>query len=287
MSARRLLRVTARVVRTILRDPSNRGERARRLVAGAAFQVRKRLAGRPSTLHLFNGLRFRAYPDCRSSSLAVYVRIPYRREITFLRSRLRGGTLIDVGANVGLVTLLLADRLEHALLFEPNPAALRRARENLELNGLGFATFDLALSDRDGELAVEDRGGVDSENQVVSESRPTRFPIRRVFCRRLDAVLAEDPPAGEIALIKIDVEGHEEAVVRGMLGTLADRRPPLVMFEYLQRTDLAAVIGLLDSAGYGVHRLDENDRLVPLSGDPRPLQDLFAVPREQVPERGD
>ena len=286
MTAAGWLREGRRVVRTILRDPSNRGQRTTRLLRGAAFQLRKRTVARPSTVRLFNGLRFRVYPDCHSSSLAVYVRIPYQKEIAFLRSRLQGGTLIDVGANVGLITLLLADLLDDALLFEPNPAALHRARENLELNGLPFRTFEAALSDGDGELTLEDRGGVDSENRVVDDSRASRFPTRTVLRRTLDGVLAEVDSVGAISLVKIDVEGHEEAVVRGMLVTLRERRPPLVMFEYLQRSDLPAVTRLFASADYRVHRLTEEGRLSPLGETTRPLQDLFATPAESRPESG-
>ena len=267
-------------MRTILQDPSNRGQRILRLLRGLTFQIRKRTVARPSTVRLFNGFSIRAYPDCRSSSLAVYVRIPYRREIVFLRSHLQGGTLIDIGANVGLVTLLLADHLDDALLFEPNPVALRRARENLDLNGLGFSTFEIALSDRNGELRLEDRGGVDTENQVVNTSKPARFPTQVVSCRTLDGILDEIGSVGEIALVKIDVEGHEEAVVRGMLTMLTQRRPPLVMFEYLQRTDLAAVTRLFSSVGYRVLRLAENGRLIPIGENVSPLQDLFAMPTE-------
>jgi FkbM family methyltransferase len=280
------LREGRRVVRTILRDPSNQGQRLRRLARGTAFQLRKRIVARPSTVRLFNGLRFRAYPDCHSSSLAVYVRLPYRREIGFLRSRLAGGTLIDVGANVGLITLLLADRLDDALLFEPNPAAMRRLRENLELNGLAFRSFEIALSDGRGELTLEDRGGVDSENQIVDGPAASHFPTRTVVRRTLDDVLAEEQGVGDLALVKIDVEGHEQAVVRGMLATLRDRRPPLVMFEYLQRTDLPAVTRLFASVDYRVHRLDEDGRLTPLGPTTRPLQDLFAAPVEAASETG-
>ena len=82
----------------------------------------------------------------------LYTRIPDSRDILFMRSHIRQGTLIDVGANVGLVTLLLAEKIQHALLFEPNPLAAARARANLELNGLRFEVHALALSDTTGTV---------------------------------------------------------------------------------------------------------------------------------------
>ena len=86
-----------------------------------------------------------------------------------LPARAQGeGILIDVGANVGLVTLLLADKVQHALLFEPNPIAAQRARENPALNRLNFEVHDLALSDKTGTVGFEDEGGVSTCNRTVS-----------------------------------------------------------------------------------------------------------------------
>jgi len=98
----------------------------------------------------------------------MYTHIPDSRDILFLRERRGRGILIDVGASVGLVTLLLADKVQHALLFEPNPIAAQRARENPALNRLNFELHDLALSDKTGTVGFEDEGGVITCNRTVS-----------------------------------------------------------------------------------------------------------------------
>ena len=60
--------------------------------------------------NLVSGMKLKAYPDCVESSLAFYVRWPDRLEVEWLRQNLRKGeTVIDVGANIGLWSLLLAD----------------------------------------------------------------------------------------------------------------------------------------------------------------------------------
>jgi len=97
------------------------------------------------TVRLFNGLRLRVYCDCDTSPAAVYYSIPNGNHISFLRKHLEGGTFIDVGANVGLVSLLVADKVQHAVLFEPNPIAVIRARENLGINRLNFEVFSQML----------------------------------------------------------------------------------------------------------------------------------------------
>ena len=121
------------LLKSIWHEESNRKQRVKRWVLFFAWQVWKRIVRAPIIVTLFNGLQFRAYPDCQSSSAVMYTRIPDSHDILYLRAHVWEGTLIDVGANLGLVTLLVADRVQHALLFEPNPIAAPRARENLAL----------------------------------------------------------------------------------------------------------------------------------------------------------
>lgn len=136
----------------------------------------------------------------------MYTRIPDSRDILYLRQHIWEGTLIDLGANVGLVTLLLADRVQHALLFEPNPLAAARARENLALNRLKFEVHELALSDTTGSVEFEDEGGVSTCNRTVT-GFSTSLPTRKVSCTQLDQFLAQRPLPYPISAIKIDVEG--------------------------------------------------------------------------------
>lgn len=237
---------------------------------------------KPVVVGLFNGLRFRAYSDCHMSSAVLYARIPDSRDILYLRAHMGQGTLIDVGANVGLVTLLLADKLQNAQLFEPNPIAAGRARANLELNGLLFEVHEIALSDKTGTVELEDEGGVSSCNRTVvgfSTSAPTRI----VPCMQLDRFLADHTLSQPISVIKIDVEGHENSVLRGMMECLRRHRPRVVMFEYLQRTNLRESIALFETAGYTVLQLTPGGASIATADTP-PLQNLFACPHELVME---
>jgi FkbM family methyltransferase len=237
------------LVQSIITDRSNRNERSRRVAAFVGWQFWKRFIRRPLIVKLFNGYRFMAYPNDDIASSIIYYRIPDYAEISFLRQHINNGTLIDVGANVGSFTLLLADRIQHAILFEPNPLAAERARQNIALNHLGFQVIVQALSDTEGEIAFEDRGGTSSLNRTVTETVKTTFPVRRVNRTTLDAFLAQCSFPAPISLVKIDVEGHENAVIRGMQNCLKAWRP-LVMFEYLQRTNLDETQTLFQAAEY-------------------------------------
>lgn len=271
------------MVGSVWLDESNRHVRLRRLFMAGGWQVWKRLVRTPVVVPLFNGFRFRAYPDCHVSSAALYSRIPNFRCLSFLRKHIEKGTFIDIGANVGLISLLLADKIQHAILFEPNPVAAARARENLALNHLGFEVHELALSDQAGVVELENAGGVDSCNRTVA-GFTTSAPTISVQRDTLDRFLAEHGalPA-PISAVKIDVEGHENSVLRGMLGFLETHRPRLVMFEYLQRTNIVETLELFSGVGYRVMEL-EAGAAAWATPQVSPLQDLFAFPEDLAAE---
>lgn len=267
----------------IWREESNRDQRVRRLCMSAAWQAWKRTIRKPITVTLFNGKRFRAYPDCTCSSSAFYYKIPNRRCLESLRTWARHGTFIDIGANVGLISMLLADVTDAAILFEPNPIAAARARENVQLNQLSFEVHEIALSDENGTIALEDRGGVDTCNRTTDQNSSIR--ARTVQRKTLDQVLAErGGPSPPVTLVKIDVEGHENWVLRGMRKLLLTQRP-VVMFEYLERTDLKQVFDLFAQSGYQVMTVSEDGSLARASLNVAPLQDLIAIPFELTSAR--
>src|SRR5258708_1035543 len=167
-------------ISTLWSEESNQGQRVRRLAVFVGWQLWKRIIRKPIAVSLFNGKRFKAYPDCHVSSGVLYTRIPNSRNILFLRKHLSGGTLIDVGSNVGSVTLLLADIIQDAILFEPNPLAAARARENLARNQLDFKVYGFALSDVNGGIRFESHGAVDVGGHV--RVRPPRGERTNRLC---------------------------------------------------------------------------------------------------------
>jgi FkbM family methyltransferase len=267
-------------------EESNRGQRIRRLSIFVGWQLWKRIIRKPITVALFNGRRFIAYPDCAVSSGVLYTRIPDSRNILFLRKHVSSGTLIDVGANVGSVSLLLSDTIESAILFEPNPVAAARARENLALNRLAYKVYETALSDTNGEIHFECHGAVDSTGHVVVSAASSRTATCVVQCVTSDEFLRQHgDPDFPVSLVKIDVEGHENSVLRGMRQFLAGKRPPLVMFEYLQRTNIEETLSFFEGVGYQVFELGASGP-VAVAGRVEPLQDLFACPSERMPAMG-
>lgn len=281
MAIRKLLYVLT----TIWKEGSNRQQRLRRICIFFVWQFRKRVSSKPIETTLLNGLRVQVWPDCGNSPSALYYALPNSEHLHFLRANLDGGTFLDIGANVGLVSLLVADKVEHAILFEPSPTPAQRAKNNISINDLKFEVFPLALSDATGTIEFENLSGASPCNRTVdgfTTSAPTIKVERITFD---DFMRKYNVPAGSIRAVKVDVEGHENSVLRGMVGFLKNQRPKLVMFEYLQRTNIIQTLDIFKQVGYMVFELSEagpriaNDKVTP-------MQDLFACPIELASQYG-
>jgi FkbM family methyltransferase len=240
--------------------------------------VWKRVIRLPLIVGTDNAFRFIVYPDSDVAAGFLYYRVPGSQDIEFLRAHLNGGVVVDVGANVGSISLLVADRIDRAILFEPDPVAAARARENARINQLPFEVHELAVSDVQGTVEFEDAGGGSSCNRTVVGFE-TKVPKRTVHRVTLDHFLDEQAITSEISLVKIDVEGHENAVIRGMRRLLHAKQARLVMFEYLQRTNLSEALAAFEAAGYKTFELTP-DGPCEVRGNVRPLQNLFACPSE-------
>jgi FkbM family methyltransferase len=147
------------------------------------------------------------------------------------------GIAIDVGANVGWHTLLMARLVGPAgrvLAIEPNASVRRRLEDNVSINRLSqVAIIPSAMSDADEAVdfygpAAEDAGS--GSGHIVRGERSSKQTTVPVDARRLDAIVA-DAQLERLDLIKIDVEGLEWAVLHGGEQTIAKFRP-FIVFEY-------------------------------------------------------
>ena len=141
-----------------------------------------------------------------------------------LRSRFdRARVFWDVGASFGLhacTAKLLAPEMEvHA--FEPNPESAARIRRNAELNNLQINVWPFALSDKDGvttlHVAQAGNSGMTSIHRWPGLQLARTQTIETVRASTL--IDSGRAPAPDI--VKIDVEGHEAAVLAGFGGLLS------------------------------------------------------------------
>jgi FkbM family methyltransferase len=168
-----------------------------------------------------------------------------------------GDVIVDIGAHCGLYSIAFAKRtgsLGQVHAFEPDPANFTWLEAQCRNNGIGdrVALYHVAVADRDGSIGfVAGRG---SESHIGADSGG-----QTVKCVCLDSLFTDRP----VDVLKIDVEGYEEAVLRGATALLkSDSRAPrllcLEIHPYVWpavATTSESLLALLTSCGYAVHDL--------------------------------
>ena len=146
-----------------------------------------------------------------------------------------GDTVLDIGANFGVVGLfackLVGDQGK-VHMFEPQPLVAQCLRTSVVINGYHQAVVhECALSDRSGsaEMTVTDAGNLGmttlapGDKHVDGKKISVRLEEAGEFLRALEC--------RQVALIKIDVEGHEGVILDSMRDWLQEVKPGVVLFE--------------------------------------------------------
>lgn len=157
-------------------------------------------------------------------------------------------TFFDVGANIGVYSLIVATRRHDVQVaaFEPHPGTFALLEENVQLNGAGdrVQCFNLALGDKDGSMRLVDRAG-NPTNRILQEGEDAAEWVG-VAMRRGDSVSATLQMVPDA--LKIDVEGFENAVLTGFGSVLPQTGVIFVEARQLDTT-VATLRGLADFAG--------------------------------------
>lgn len=131
-------------------------------------------------------------------------------------------TFVDVGANIGYFSALVAKRYPRAnvVSIEAFPQIVEKLRANVERNALtNVRIVATAVSDVQGILDFFYAGSL---NEGGTTSRPGKFKSEalEVPCKPLSEILTNRETA-TVRLIKIDVEGAESRVIKGLVSKLA------------------------------------------------------------------
>jgi FkbM family methyltransferase len=210
--------------------------------------------------------------------------------IQWFRDVVREGmTVIDVGANVGQMTLELAELVGpsgRVIAVEPAPGNLELLRRHIEANGYSsrVEVFDGACSDANGTVKLYLAGTTDQavgsghtlagEAALRRQDGSVRVVEKTVTAVTVDALCEERSIRPSV--IKIDVEGAELSVLRGMKQTLRSSRPAVRVgfhpFAFDSPEDASDQLrALFDAADYALQ--------APASG-ALALEEYIALPRE-------
>ena len=185
-----------------------------------------------------------------------------------------GDLAVDAGANFGLVTLSMARQVGptgRVEAFEPVPTFADALRQSLAENAFSQVTLnEMALGEAPGTAEIAIPAGNTGGASLV----PDRYDGGAVTARHTVTVTTLDAALdgrGEVALLKIDTEGFEAAVLRGaerLLSQKAIRAVILEDWDTAETGTLAEPGALLASHGYRIFsipkRLMVRMRLLPV-----------------------
>jgi FkbM family methyltransferase len=171
-----------------------------------------------------------------------------------------GQVFVDGGANLGIYTIVAAKLVGpqgQVLAFEPRPEAFTTLQCSVALNQLSNTKiFYKALSDHEGKFLLNSR---ETAVEVKEEMQ--------VDTTTIDLALL-DEGISQVDVLRLDVEGFEELVLRGAREMLR-RHSPVILFSMSQAPERLRLASdgawqLLKSLGYEFYTLGNHRELVEL-----------------------
>jgi FkbM family methyltransferase len=175
----------------------------------------------------------------------------------------QGDCAIDVGANVGAMTSLMARRSGtrgKVYAIEPHPESRSFLSQSAALwaaSRLRCARVEilpLALSNASGPAFLEEPEGFAVNSGLARVSREAGLGTRAIETTTFDNLFGD---LGKVRTVKVDVEGHEDEVLDGMRSALARRSIDFIVFEEFRPLPSPACI-TLEEFGYSTYLIDRN-----------------------------
>jgi len=215
------------------------------------------------------GARFRTVTDDVVQGYLYLFGIWEPNITDWVRRTLRpGDTFIDIGANIGYFTVLasrLVTSCGHVVAIEASPDFATAARANLLLNNCtNVRLVNIAASDHSGIITFYqpcqyNRGNTTSV--PVGRGAQPRFSIHS---KALHEILTRSE-LGHARLVKVDAEGSEYAVLRGLMPALSLMREDAELIVEInpnllatQGETAAELVGMLQGHGFNLYRVDNS-----------------------------
>lgn len=255
-------------------------------VGSTLFQMRT-WAGSPIARCTTRGCIF--FVDARDEALGRLLlasREYEPQETELVEKTLHSGmTFVDVGANVGYFTVLAAKKVGptgRVFSFEPEPHNFELLKRNVGANQLtNVAAHNAAVVDKPKEINMYlsaynygDHRIVDSDDDSIRNTGRRHKTVSVGGVRLDDCLAAYEKP---IDIIKIDVQGAEYLVLKGMKQTLIANPGVLLLTEFwpwgmrLNGTDPDSYLDELRDLGFNAYQFDSDGSLVEASANVRDL----------------
>lgn len=230
------------------------------------------------------GYKVRFYPTSISCALWVDKKFSVEDRQFFEDFLVKNDVVIDVGANIGHLSLLAASRVGlrgNVFAFEPHPRTYAFLIKNIKLNSYSnIHPFDIALGCVEGSTYLSQPGVADDMACLNKKYVIDGICVKE---KRLSDIL-ERYQLQKVNLIKIDTEGYEKFVLQG-----ANRLLPLIECIYFESSERnfnrfryksIELFRLIQQAGfliYHVSPIQKNFRLIPINYTSHKTENLVAI----------
>jgi FkbM family methyltransferase len=220
------------------------------LFLGLSYGIIKNLYRKPIIFNLFNSYKIYLFHDSSVSSFFTYSKIPDKEEILILRKAFEENNslhFVDVGANIGSYSILVADLTQNIIAIEPHPESYNRLKMNFKLNGIDLdKTYQLAIGASNKEVFFTSFKQESSINKVSNKKSDLK-----VIQKSLDTIL----DLTKEYIFKIDVEGYELEVIKGMKNLLLNNCVNGIIIESFD----GKATELLSKKGFEISKTSTNN----------------------------
>ncbi len=182
----------------------------------------------------------------------------------------------DIGASYGFFTLLAQEFITTGEIhsFEPNPAIFELLRINADIKNFPNTYLNgIAISDKKDIVEFYDRQstGYSFTSTLIKKANLDDYNLIKVKSERIDDyILNHKPPT----IVKIDVEGAEEMVLKGSLNLIKNYNP-LFIIEIFNDNPYFEAVKILKNFGYSAFYLNKN-------GDLQLIEDIFLFMKTKI-----
>lgn len=251
----------------ILNHPLNRKQKVKAAGRVLWWKANQLFFHLPAVVSLHNTkMKFICFPTSSFGSLVVYCNLPEYPEMKFFEKILKPDSVfIDVGANVGVYTLLAAEKIKKGKIysFEPVSTVVDILYQNVRINHLEdrVTIIDKVVSDHTGQemFVIQEI----SEYSHISSDQTLK--VKPVPSIKLDDFF-KLKKISFIDVVKIDVEGAEMKVLKGLekylrLGKVRNLIVELNRRNSFYGTNSNQIIDYLKKLNFKVYKLDERINL--------------------------
>ena len=187
----------------------------------------------------------------------------------------KGNVVLDLGANIGYFTLLFAKLVGNegkVFAFEPEPNNFALLKKNIEINGYKNITLEnMAISNNVGKIKLY----ISNIRTGMHRIYPSHFCTKKfveVKTTTLDEYFKNQDFIEKISFIKMDVEGSELGILKGMKKIFEKNMKLKLLLEFVPScikeygADPSELLKLLTDEGFQInYTIDEDQRLESVS----------------------